>query len=127
MAFRNNSYATIWEVKPSANYTDVRLSTSHKKPNTNPAEYETDFSGYVRFIGDAHKMAAGLRQRDRIKLDEVAATNTYNKEKNITYYNFQCYAFSPADSNRQTAAPQRPAFDPSAGLKAGMDDQLPCA
>lgn len=100
MAFRNNSYATVWEIKPNANYTDVRLSTSHKNKQT--GEYETDFSNYVRFIGDAHKMAAGLKERDRIHLDEVACTNQYNKEKRTTYYNFQVFAFSSADSTRNT-------------------------
>lgn len=132
MAFRNNAYATVWDIKPVvkedgsfAACTDVRLSTSRKKPNTNPPEYETDFSGFVRFIGDAHKMAAGLRQRDRIRLDEVSATNTYYKETGKIYYNFQCYAFSPADGARQNAAPARSNFDAGAGVTPGMDDNLP--
>lgn len=96
MSFRNGAYATVWEVKPAANYTDVRLSTSRKSKQS--GEYETDFSGFVRFIGDANRMAAGLKQRDRIKLGEVACTNQYVKDKNTTYHNYQCFNFEAAES-----------------------------
>lgn len=120
MAFRNNSFATVWEVKPSAHYTDVRLSTSRKNKQT--GEYETDFSGFVRFIGDAHRMAAGLKQRDRIKLDEVACTNQYVKEKNTTYHNFQCFAFEPADSLQSRPMDN----DNPAAIPAGVtEEELP--
>lgn len=105
MSFRNNCYATVWSVKPYANYTDVRITTSRKGKD---GEYTTDFSGFVRFIGDAHKMAAGLKEHDRIQLTEVACTNQYVKEKNTTYYNFQCFAFTPVESTYADTAKQKP-------------------
>ena len=99
--FRNGAYATVWEVKPSNNYTDVRLSISRKKLD---GTYETDFSGFVRFISDAHTKAAALNERDRIKIIECACTNRYDKSKGVTYYNFQVFNFDQLNND----APSRP-------------------
>lgn len=50
MGFRNGAYATIWEVKPvSDTNTKARISVSRKNKQT--GQYETDFSGFVEFIG----------------------------------------------------------------------------
>lgn len=52
MGFRNGAYATIWEVKPvSDTNTKARISVSRKNKQT--GQYETDFSGFVEFIGTA--------------------------------------------------------------------------
>ena len=81
MGFRKDGFATVWEVKTGkGNYSDVRISTSKKNKQTD--QYETDFSGFVRFAGDAHKNASGLKEKDRIKLGDCDVTNSYNKEKN---------------------------------------------
>lgn len=109
MAFRNGCYANIWELKPSTNYTDARVSTSRRVKDT--GAYENDFSGFVRFIGTAHRdiqnypsTPTGSGPIVRLKLDEVSATQTYNKEKQRTYTGFQCYAFSPIDSSPKAQA-----------------------
>lgn len=97
MGVRTGSYGTIWEVKDKGNYTDVRLSTSHKNKQTDT--YEQDFGGYVRFIGEAHRKASSLQERDRIKFGDIEITNNYNKEKNITYTNVACFSFEMADES----------------------------
>jgi single-strand DNA-binding protein len=103
MGFRQNSYATVWEVKQgNGNYTDVRLSTSRKNKQT--GQYETDFSGFVRFIGTAHQNAGSLKERDRIKIGDCEVTNTYNKEKQVTYTNFAVFSFELANSNGTSQA-----------------------
>lgn len=124
MPFRSNAYATVWETKPSAKYTDVRLSCSSKNKTT--GQYESDFSGFVRFIGDAHKMAAGLKTKDRIQLGEVSCTNTYSKENKTTYYNFQCFSFTPAENGHASTAqstPTRQVYRPE--VNPGADEELP--
>lgn len=101
MAFRVGAFATVWEVKPATgNYTDVRISTSRKNQQTN--EYEQDFAGFVRMIGDAHSKAGMLKEKSRIRIGDCAVTNSYNKEKNVTYTNFQVFTFEPADGSAST-------------------------
>lgn len=124
MGFRNGAYATVWETKPgNGNWTDVRLSISRKNRD---GEYETDFSGFVRFIGDAHTGAAHLGEKSRIKIGECDVTNRYDKEKKVTYTNFAVFSFEDADGNN--AATQPPASTDGDGfmnIPDGIDEELP--
>ena len=109
MGFRTCSYATIWEIEPRTDtWTKARVSTSRKNRQT--GEYETDFSGYISFFGTAvAQKAAGLHERDRIRFGDIDVTNSYNKEKKITYTNFAVYSFDMADDPKPS--PQRPSID----------------
>lgn len=105
MGFRNGAYASVFSVKKgTGNFYDVNLATSHKDKN---GEYNTDFRGFVRFIGDAGKVVAKYAgQSDkkpicRIKLGNVDTTNTYNKEKNVTYTNHVVFSCEMADGSGQ--------------------------
>lgn len=117
MGFRRESYATIWTVESvSDTHTKARISISRKNKQT--GEYETDFSGFVSFVGTAAaKKAASLKEKDRIRLGDVDVTNRYDKEKNVTYTNFKVFSFetqSELDSNNQpsdTPAPRTPVDD----------------
>lgn len=100
MGVRQGSYATIWSVEDKGNWSNVRLSTSRKNKQT--GAYEQDFGGFVRFIGDAHKNAGSLKERDRVKFGDVEITNSYNKDKNITYTNVACFNFDLVDSNQSS-------------------------
>ena len=108
MGLKNGTFATVWEVKKgNGNYTDVRLSTSRKNKQTD--QYETDFSGFVRFIGTAHQNASSLKEKDRIKIGDFEVTNNYDKEKKVTYTNFAVFSFESADGNGGNAgAAQKP-------------------
>lgn len=111
MGFRTGAYATIWEVKQGkGNYSDVRLSISKKNKQTN--EYETDFSGFVRFVGTAHQSAGKLKEKDRIKLGDCEVTNSYDKEKKVTYTNFAVFSFEDANggSNNTQSKPADTSF-----------------
>ena len=98
MGFKAGAFAKVWEVREGrGNYTDVRLSISRKKRDSN--EYEQVFGGWCRFVGDAHMKACSmLTKDDRIKIIECDVTNNYDKEKNVTYYNFAVYDYEDADS-----------------------------
>ncbi len=93
MGFRKESFATIWSVESvSDTLTKARISISRKNKQTE--EYDTDFSGFVSFIGTAAaKKAACLKEKDRIRLGDVDVTNKYDKEKNVTYTNFKIFSF----------------------------------
>lgn len=100
MGFRNTAFATVWTVEPKERSTKVRISVSRKKQD---GTYETDFSGYCSFIGNAHAKASRLRERDRIQLKEVDVSTLYDKEKNTTYTTFKVYDFDPAEQTQQPA------------------------
>lgn len=93
MGFRSGSYATVWQVDPvSDKQTRARISISRKNKQT--GEYETDFSNYVSFFGTlTAKQAAALKERDRIRLGDVDVHTKYDREKGVTYYNFNVYSF----------------------------------
>jgi len=97
MGFRKESYATVWEVEPvSDTLTKGRISISRKNKQT--GEYETDFSGFVSFVGTvAAKNATQLKEKDRIKLGDVDVTNRYDSEKKITYTNYKIFSFEKQD------------------------------
>ena len=117
MGFRKESYATIWNVEPvSDTYTKARISVSRKNKQT--GEYETDFSGFVSFVGTvAAKKAANLKEKDHIRLGDVDVTNRYDKEKKVTYTNFKVFSFDTPEElnggNQQsdTPAPKTPVDD----------------
>lgn len=119
MGFRTGAYATVWETKPgNGNWTDVRLSISRKNRD---GEYETDFSGFVRFIGDAHAGAAYLGEKSRIKIGECDVTNRYDREKKVTYTNFAVFSFDVADSRNEAPA----ASSGDGFMEVPDDDELP--
>jgi len=105
MGFRKESYATVWSVEAvSDTLTKARISISRKNKQT--GEYETDFSGFVSFVGTAAaKKASLLKEKDRIRLGDVDVTNKYDKEKNVTYTNFKVFSFECQDENESTSTP----------------------
>nr|DAP27075.1 MAG TPA: hypothetical protein [Caudoviricetes sp.] len=98
MGFHTGAYATIWSVEDKGNYTKVNLSVSQKNKNT--GEYETKFSDFVNFVGAAHTNAKELKPRDRIRIGDMDATNSYSKETNKRYYNFAVFSFESTDNSR---------------------------
>lgn len=127
MAFRTNGYATVWEVKKgNGNYTDVRISTSRKDKQS--GEYVTDFSGWVRFIGTAHQMAGNLNVKDRIKIGDCEVTNTYDKEKKVTYTNFAVFSFETTNGGNVTTNATnvgQPIPNGFVDIPDGVDEELP--
>ena len=99
MGFRDNAYATVWEVQPlSDTMTKARISTSRKNSKTN--EYEQDFGGFITFIGtEAASKALRLQPKDRIRLVRTDVTSRYVKEKQQTYTNFSVYEFLTSEES----------------------------
>lgn len=120
--FANGSYATIWEVrKVEANYADVQISTS-KKVNGN---YEQDFGGIVRFVGEAKNIVSGKKAKDRIKILECGITNKYVKDKNVTYWNPVVFKCEDANSNSGTKTNAKPETSKADDEPVDMNDDLP--
>jgi len=116
MGFRKEAFATIWSIEPTSDtLTKGRISVSRKDKQS--GEYETDFSGFVSFIGTATaKKAAGLKERERIRLGDVDVTSKYDKEKSVTYTNFKVFSFDTQDkidggAQAKTPEPKEPVDD----------------
>lgn len=105
MGFRQGCFATIWQVEPVKDtITKAKITTSRKNKNT--GEYETDFSGFVTFLGTAAaSKAAKLKEKDRIRLGDVDVTRKWDKEKQKEYINFNVFSFEMADA-KTTSSPQ---------------------
>lgn len=123
MGIRNGAYATVWEAKPGkGNYMDVRLSTSRKNKQTD--SYETDFSGWARFIGKANDLGQ-LSERTRVQLNEVEVTNHYDKEKNQTFWNVAVFDASLCDSNAPKSAQAPEVKNDFMHIPDDIDDDIP--
>jgi len=130
MGFRNDTYATVWEVDvKSDTFTTGRISISHKNKNT--GEYETDFSSYVCFVGSAtSKKAGSLAPKSRIKLKSVDVTNKFNKDTRENFYSFKIYDFEVVDNNGSAPTTVRDAaseleFSVESNEEDGGNNQLP--
>lgn len=103
MGFREGAYARVWSAeKGKGNYSVCNLNISKKDKETN--EYNIDFQdGYVKFIGDAHKLISSIDIPEKggvsIKITSCEVTNKYDKEKKKIYTNFIIYGFEFPDSN----------------------------
>jgi len=84
--FSVGSYAKLWQIKEiKEKYSEVRISTSRKNKE---GKYEQDFGGFVRMVGQAHEQINYLKEGDSFKIVRCGVSNTYDKEKKVTYNNF---------------------------------------
>lgn len=117
MGFRKDAYATVWGVEEGrGNTMKVRLSTSHKKKDSN--EYEQDFSGFCTFIGTAKAKAEKLKEKDRIKLGDVDVTTWYSKDKGVEYVTYKVFDFEPVSNGGDT----EPKNTKKASKKSALED-----
>jgi hypothetical protein len=105
MGFRTGAFCKLWTIEPVRDtITKSRVSISKKNKNT--GEYESEFDGYIAFVGTAAaSKAAKLKEGDRIKLGDVDVTRKYDKKKQKEYINFSVYSFEMADA-KTTSSPQ---------------------
>ena len=126
MGFRSKNYCTVWEVESiSDTNTKARISASRKNKQT--GEYETDFSGFVNFVGTAAaKKALSLKEKDRIRLGDVDVTTKYDKEKKVTYTNYKIFSFETQDEiDGVTNNIEEPAQTSTVGDGEVDDSRLP--
>lgn len=94
--FSAGAWAKIWEIKEiREKSSDIRISTSVKNKET--GKYEQDFGGFVRMVGQAHKQLQYMSPEDRFKIVRCGVSNTYDKEKKVTYNNFVIFEIEAED------------------------------
>lgn len=97
MGLRKNCWLKVWEIKRrEERYTDIRGSTSRKNKDD---EYITDFNGFIRLVGEAHKSAENLSEGDRIQIEAFEVTNRYDKDKDKTFTNFTVFKYGTGDND----------------------------
>lgn len=79
--FSVNSYAKIKEVEDKGNYSVCKISISKKNKTT--GNYETDFVGKVRFVGNAHHQRPLANQR--IQITSCGVSNCYTKDDKLEF------------------------------------------
>ena len=121
MGLKVGCIATVWQVEPKGKYTRVRFSTSKKNKDTNA--YETDFSGFANFVGQANAEATKLKEKDRIKVEEFEVTTKYDAEKKVTYTNYSVFKIS--DPNAGATLPAQQASKAPDEPVQGNSDELP--
>ena len=119
---------TFWKVQRVADNgktCDVQISISKK--NKQSGEYETDFSGFVKFCGEnLVKFAQSLQEKDKIDIDSFELTNKYDKEKNTTYYNVAVFAAKKHEwDNNGNNNKQSSKSDDFMNIPDGIDESLP--
>lgn len=100
--FGVNNYAKVWGIRTHEKYTELQVSCSTKDKQT--GEYKTDFSGFVRCVGKAHEKCLSLSEKDSIKIGNFIVTNSYNKEKKITYTNIVMFDFELPENASNSAS-----------------------
>lgn len=106
MGFRNDSYASVFSVKPVSDaMTKGNIAINRKNKQT--GNYEQDFGGFVTFIGtEVAKKAAQLKcektKPARIKLGQVDVSTYYDKGKKKEYVNYKVFSFDVVGENNPT-------------------------
>ena len=107
MGFSVGNYAKIKEVKEvKENYTVAKLSFSKKNKATN--EYEPNFIGVARFVGNAHLQKPMVDQK--IKITACDVTNCYVKDGKVEFPErpqYVVFSYELQDSNGTTPQPIR--------------------
>ena len=126
--FRVGNYGTIWKVIEDGGwFMKVSFSTSKRIKDSNPPEYDTDFSSFVTLYGDAYKKAKetiGLKGRDRIKILDCGTTNKYDKKTGQTYTNHALLDWEPAGARGEDPV-QDKAETKAPAKEDEDDDELP--
>lgn len=113
MGFHQGTYATVWSIDEATDkYSRIQITTSRR--NNQTGQYESDFSGRVTLLGDAHKkvnlIRAGLQASTatkphcRIKIDGCDVTRRYDKERKQEYINFTIFDFEMPDGEGASGA-----------------------
>lgn len=73
-----SSRATVWSVVDKGKYSEVRMSTGRKIPDTEPTEWANSNWSFVRFVGQAHDLVKDLGDKTRTRI--VLESGTFTQE-----------------------------------------------
>jgi len=99
MIYIKDQRANVWTIENKGNYTQVKLGTSRKDKQT--GEYKNSNWSFVRFVGEAHKKAQSLSEKDRIVIKgggisqepytDQQGNRAWPKSPQIVVFDFEMY------------------------------------
>ena len=123
MGFTTRSVLKVWEVHPLENTNAVvRLKVTHSYKKKDSEEWVQDFNEYVSVVGTAMaQKARSLKSGDLIMVNLCDVTNTYDKEKKQTFYNFSIRDFEKFDPKNPSkkSAPKEEVATPDSNAEEG--------
>lgn len=124
MGFRNGAYAKVWSVEEKSP-TMAKVNISVSKKNKQTGEYETEFSGFVDFVGTMNSAKAmKLSRGDRVKLGDVDVVTVRDEKRGAYFTNYKVFSFEPQDgSDSSSSKPSKP--DMEAGPEDDGEPRLP--
>jgi len=101
---QENQRVTVWKVEDKGKYSEVKFSSARKDKNS--GDYKNSTWSFVRFVGEAHKKASTLKEKDRIELKgagfsieeytDKEGNRAWPKNPSLVVFNFEKYV--PEDS-----------------------------
>lgn len=99
MGFAQGNFAKVWKVEQGkGNYLVAEMSTSKKNKDT--GKYDTDWQNkFVRLVGTAKTQAESFKGGESVKIGRCDVTNSYDKDKKVTYTNYVVFNFDDANAS----------------------------
>lgn len=123
--FSNDSYAKIKKiVKKEENYTVCQISISKKTKKTNT--YECDFTSYVKFIGEAHKLSPLGGQK--IQILSCGVSNCYSDNGMLKFLkqpNYVIFDYALVSDEENNKTEKEKTVAPMPIENTGNDWELP--
>lgn len=111
MIYIKDQRASVWSVEDKGNYTQVKLGTSRKDKQS--GEFKNSTWSFVRFVGEAHKKAADLKEKDRITIKagglnlepytDKSGERAWPKSPQFVVFDFEMFEATP--SNKMDTPP----------------------
>lgn len=96
---QENQRVTVWKVEDKGKYSEVKFSSARKDKTS--GEYKNSTWSFVRFVGEAHKKASTLKEKDRIELKgagfsieeytDKEGNRAWPKNPSLVVFNFEKY------------------------------------
>lgn len=109
----SSKYVKVWSVEPKEKFVNAQVSTGAKQKD---GTYKNS-SWIVAFVGNCVDKARTLGKGDTIEITSGGISNTYDKEKKVTYYNTVIFDFEITSSANNTSD-----FEP---VEEGSDEDIP--
>lgn len=100
---------------PSGRSTKVRASNSRKNKDT--GEYDTEWSGYITFAGDAHRKLRSVGLKEKVQIIDCDVTTKYDEVKRIQYTNYMVWDIAVGEPKDN--APVSKSYNSEYGISDG--------
>ena len=120
MGLRTGRRIKVWKIEDKGSYASCRCSTSSKPKDSD--KYETDWSGFINFCGEAYKKVKAAGEEATLVIGEFEVRTRYDREKKKEYVNYSMFTVGSDDSEKKEAASKPKKDDPAPAAEPDPDD-----